>query len=80
MVHSLGFYGNGVSSPGCLWPIIMTQGPSWWCVYCSAKMDASKKDSGSVEGYMLSPFDLSRILPIDGGLLILYSLPGHPVV
>ena len=32
--------------PGCLWPVILTQGPSWWCTYCSAGMDASKKDSG----------------------------------
>ena len=32
--------------PGCLWPIILTQGPSLWCTRCSAKMDASKKDSG----------------------------------
>ena len=23
-----------------------TQGPSWWRTHCSAKMDASKKDSG----------------------------------
>ena len=30
----------------CLWPIILTQSPSWWCMHCSAKMDASKKDSG----------------------------------
>ena len=25
---------------------------------------------------MVSPFDLSRILPVGGGLLVLYSLPG----
>ena len=30
----------------CLWPIIMTEGPFWWCMACSAKMDANEKDSG----------------------------------
>ena len=29
-----------------LWPIILIQSPSWWCMPCSAKMDASEKDSG----------------------------------
>ena len=29
---------------------------------------------------LLSPFDLSQILPTDDALLILYSLPGPPVV
>ena len=33
-----------------------------------------------VEGDTVSPFDLSQILPIDDGLLILCSLPGHPVL
>ena len=33
--------------PGCLWPVILTQGSSWWLTHCSAKMNASKKDSGS---------------------------------
>ena len=31
---------------GCLWPIILAQGPSLWCMHCLAKMDDSKKDSG----------------------------------
>ena len=31
-------------------------------------------------GSLLSPFDLSRILLIDGGLLVPCSLPGPPVV
>ena len=29
--------------------------------------------------HVVSPFDLSRTLPIDGGLLVLFSLPGPPV-
>ena len=31
---------------GCLRPIILTQSPSWWHTRCSAKMEASDKDSG----------------------------------
>ena len=31
---------------GCLWPIILTQSPSWWRTHRSAKMDASERDSG----------------------------------
>ena len=31
--------------PGCPWPIILTQSPSWWCTSYSAKMDA-REDSG----------------------------------
>ena len=58
--------------PGCLWPIIQTQGPSWWHVHCSAKMDNSEKDSGRLVGHvdwhLLAPFDLSRILPVGGDL------------
>ena len=30
---------------GCLWPIVLTQGPFCW-MHCSAKMDASEEDSG----------------------------------
>ena len=28
---------------------------------------------------LLSPLDLSQILPVGGGLLVPHSLPGHPV-
>ena len=33
-----------------------------------------------VVGNMVSPFDLSRTLPVGGGLLVLCSLPGPPVL
>ena len=33
-----------------------------------------------VVGQVVSPFDLSRTLPVGGGLLVLYSLPGPPVI
>ena len=31
-------------------------------------------------GHVVSPFDLSRTLPVGGGLLVQCSLPGPPVV
>ena len=72
------------SFQGCLWPIILTQGPFWWREHRSAKMDSSEKDSGRLVGHvdwrLLSPFDLSWILPFGGGLLVLCSLPGSPVI
>ena len=33
-----------------------------------------------VFGHVVSPFDLSRTLPVGGGVLVLCSLPGPPVV
>ena len=33
-----------------------------------------------VVGHVVTPFDLSRILLVGGGLLVLCSLPGPPVV
>ena len=27
------------------WPVILTQGPSWWFMHRSAKVDSSEKDS-----------------------------------
>ena len=33
-----------------------------------------------VVGHVVSPFDLSRTLPVGGGLLVPCSLPGPPVI
>ena len=33
-----------------------------------------------MDGHAVSPFDLSQTLPIGSGLLVLYSLPGSPVI
>ena len=38
------FMVTGLPYPGCLWPIILTQGPFWWGTDCSAKMNATKED------------------------------------
>ena len=75
MAHSLRFYGNGISFPGCLWPIILLVarmwsdlGPSWWRKHLSAKVNSSVRVSGRLAGRimdscLLSPFGPSRILP-----------------
>ena len=58
---------------GCLWPITLTRGPSWWCACHSAKMDSSKQVSGRVAGHMdwslFSPLDVSWIILVNGSLL-----------
>ena len=33
-----------------------------------------------MDGHAVSPFNLSGTLPVGGGLLLLYSLPGSPVI
>ena len=33
-----------------------------------------------MDGHAVSPFDLSLTLPVGGGLLVLYALPGSPVI
>ena len=52
--------------------------------HCSAKTDSSKEDSerlvGHVDWCLLSPFDLSQILLVGGGLLVPCSLPESPVI
>ena len=39
-----------------------------------------RKGFWEVVGHVLSPFDLSRILPVGGGSLVLCSLTGPPVI
>ena len=62
----------------------MAQGPSWWYMHYSAKMDSSEKDSGRLAGHedwcLLSSFEVSQILQVGGSLLVLYALPEPPVV
>ena len=33
-----------------------------------------------MDRHAVSPFDLSQTLPVGGGLLVPYSLPGSPVI
>ena len=39
-----------------------------------------QKGLWNVVGHVVSPFDLSRTLPVGGGLLVPCSLPGPPVI
>ena len=74
MAHSLGFYGDGISFwvvSGQVMLTPMSQGPSWWCTHCPAKMNPSEEDPGRLVGPVASPFDLSRILPVGGDLGVL---------
>ena len=77
MAHSLGFYGDGISFrivsdhslrvfPG---GALIAQ-PRWM---------PTRRILGS-GGTLVSPFDLSQTLPAGGGLLVLYSLSGSPVI
>ena len=38
----------------CLWPIILTQGPSWRRTHLSAKMDSRVRLSGRLAGHIIS--------------------------
>ena len=69
-LHSRVFLVMGLVS-SCLWPITVIQGPSWWRTHCSTKMDSSEEDSGMLAGHVVSLFDLSRILLVGRGLLVL---------
>lgn len=69
---------------GCLWPIMLTQGLSWWPEHHSVKVVSSEEDSGRSAGPMgrslLSPIDLPWILLIGRTLLVLHSSPESPVL
>ena len=57
---------------------------SFLVVHTSLSQDDTSKNSGRLVGHvgwcLLSPFDLSRILPVGGGLLVPSSLSGSLVV
>lgn len=71
------------SVSSCPWPIMLTQGLSWWPEHHSVQMDSSGEDSGRAAGHMgrslPSPFDLPRILLTGRSLLVSHSLPESPV-
>ena len=50
-------------------------------VHASLSQDGCQREGfWDADGHTVSPFDLSRTLPVGGRLLVLYSLPGPPVV
>ena len=77
MAHSLGFMAMGLISR--LSPANHSDSGSF-LVVCTWLSQPEGIQEDKWTGGLLSPFDLSQILPIDGGLLVPCSLPGAPVV
>ena len=79
MACSLGFYGDGIS-----FQVVLSQ--SFWLGVLPGGAALPSQDGCQREGFWevvghpVSPFDLSWTLPVGGGLLVLCSLPGPPVV
>ena len=79
-----GFMGMGLASRLSLashlsQPVLgLVQGPSWWCLHLSAKMDSSAKDSGRlvVSSLLLAPPKSSWLVFKAAPC----SLPGLPIV
>ena len=73
MTRSLRFYGDGIS-----FRIVFGQSsdPESFLVVHALLM---RRILGVV-GHLVSPFDLSRTLPVGGGLLVPCSLPGPPII
>ena len=53
---------------------------SFLVVHTLFSQDGCQRGFWEVVGHVVSPFDLSRTLPVGGGLLVPCSLPGPPVV
>ena len=54
---------------------------SFLVVHALFSQDGSQRGGfWEVVGHVVSPFDLSRTLPVGGGLLVPCALPGPPVV
>ena len=53
---------------------------SFVVVHTLFSQDGCQREFWEVVGPVMSPFDLSRTLPVGGGLLVPCSLPGPPVV
>ena len=77
LVHSLGFYGEGISLLVVSCPSLWCQVPSGWLTCCSAKLWC-QQEFWMAEGHMVSPSDLGWILPVGDGLLVPCSSSGLP--
>ena len=79
MACSLGFYGDGIS-----FRVVFSQSFRLGVLPGGARLfsqDGCQQEGfWEVVGHVVSPFDLSRTLQVGGGLLVLCSLPGPPVV
>ena len=73
--HSLGFYGDGIS----FWLSLVhdSDSESFLVAHALFSQDGCQRGGfWEVVGHVVSPFDLSRALPVRGGLLVPCSLPG----
>ena len=79
MACSLKVYGDGISFRLSL--ANHSDSESFLVVRALFNQDGCQQDGfWEVVGHVVSPFDLSRTLPVSGGLLVPCSLPGPPVV
>ena len=79
MARSLGFYGDGISFGLSL--ANHSDSESFLVVHALFSQDGCQQGGyWDVLGHVVSTFDLSRALPVRGGLLVPCSLPGPPVV
>ena len=64
------------------WPVANhSNSESFLVAHTSLSQDGCQQEGFlEVDGYSMSPFDLSRTLLVGGGLLVLYSLSGSPVI
>ena len=79
VARSLGFMVMGLVS-GLSWAN-QSDSESFLGVHAPLSQDGCQREGfWEVDGHTMSPFDLSRTLPVGDGLLVLYSLPGSPVI
>ena len=79
MACSLGFYGDGIR----FWVVFSqsSDSESFLVVQALFSQDGRWREGfWEVVRHVVSPFDLSQTLPVDGALLVLCSLPGPSVV
>ena len=79
MARSLGFYGNGISFRLSL--ANHSDSESFLVVHALFSQDGCQREGfWEVVRHVVYPFDRFQTLPIGGGLLVLCSLAGPPVV
>ena len=79
MASSLGFYSDGI----IFWLSLAnhSDSESFLVAHTPLNQDGCQREGfWEVVGHVVSPFHLSRALPVGGGLLVPCSLPGPPVV
>ena len=78
MACSLGFYGDGIS----FWVALAnhSDSESFLVVQALLSQDGCQRGFWEVVRYVVSPFDFSQTLTVGGGLLVLCSLLGPPVI